>query len=183
MVKWWNKLVEISSSQNGKMVKRLYSPSSSLSFTPPSDNGGQACILTTLAIASALSASVVSGQCRDYFLIVPQAATTHLDAITPRWFWSVYFFFTLLPPPLTPGGGVVHLFNVLVLAIILCSFTDNLLYYLCDTVTYTTLTTAVWSLHDRIIKVYFWNPVEFVRGLHTNLGLKCECVTISLIYD
>ena len=42
MVIWWNTLAEISSSQNGKMVKRLYSRSSALYFARPFNNGYQA---------------------------------------------------------------------------------------------------------------------------------------------
>ena len=80
MVKLWNKLAEMSSLQNGKMVKRLYSPSSSLYFVPPSNNGYQSHVLTTSAFSSVSSASVVSR--RFQFLV---------HSPTP---------FNTLPPPL-----------------------------------------------------------------------------------
>ena len=156
MVKWWNTLVEISSLQNGKMEKSLNSPSSDLSFLPPSKDGDQASFLTPSAAASAVSASVVSGRCHVDIRIFPQAATMNVNAVSPHCFQSIHYFYAFLPPSPTPGGGgVVPFCNLLIFAIVCCPYTGDIIYDLCDTITYTTSTSATWSLHDQFVKVYF----------------------------
>ena len=79
------------------------------------------------------------------------------------------------------GRGVVKFYKLLILAIIRCPYTGDIIYYLCDTITYTTSTSATWYLHDHFVEVYFYTLVELVTGPHKKLGLKSECVTRSLI--
>ena len=43
------------------------------------------------------------------------------------------------------GGGVVPFCNILILSIAPCYYNNNILYYLCTTVKYTTFNSAVWS--------------------------------------
>ena len=45
----------------------------------------------------------------------------------------------------TGGGGVVPFCNILILSIAPYYYNDNILYYLCTTVGYTTFNSAVWS--------------------------------------
>ena len=111
MVKWWNTLVDISSSKNGKMVKRLYLPSSSLSFTYHFENGDQVSFLTTSADASA-----VYRRCRVDHLIVPRADPTPFDAVYPAsfyWYISSLYSFRHLHHRV----GVVPICNLLTLVI------------------------------------------------------------------
>ena len=44
--------------------------------------------------------------------------------------------------------------NILILAIIFCSYTCYILYYLCATLIYTAFTYSVWYLHDRFANMY-----------------------------
>ena len=53
------------------------------------------------------------------------------------------------------GEGVVPFCNLLILAIIWCSYTGDILYYICATVTYTTFTSAICYPHEHFAKVYF----------------------------
>ena len=143
MVKWWNIEVDIYFSQNGKMVKQLYSPLSDLSFARPSDDEYQAWLFIASSDASAISSSVVSGRCRVDCLIVPLSSPMPLYAVSPPWFWSIHFLFTFLPQLPIPGG-VVPFCNLLIFAIFLRSYTGDILYYLCATVTYRNFTGSVW---------------------------------------
>ena len=165
-MKLWNTVAEMSSPQNSEMVKRLYTSFLARCFIPPSDDGYQACFLNPSA-----SASAVYGRCHDDRLILPQNAPTPFDAIPPRYFWSIHFLFIFLLLPPTPGG-FLPLFNLLILAIDQCSYTGNILYYLSDTVTYKTLTSVVWSRHERFAKVYNLTPVEFVICMHKKWALS-----------
>ena len=97
---------------------------------------------------------LISGQCCIDCLIFPQAATTPFHALSHRCFRSIHLFLTFLLPPPT-SGGFVHLFNLLVISVSCCSYNDNILHYLCATVTYTTLTGTIWYLHDCFAKVCF----------------------------
>ena len=109
-------------------------------------------------------------------LIVLRAAPTNFNSISPHWFQSIQFFITFLPPSQTPGE-FSPFFNLLILSIARFSYTGDILYYLCATVTFTTFTSAIWSPHGNFTKVYFYTPVEFVLGSHKKLGLKHEFVT------
>ena len=61
----------------------------------------------------------------------------------PPWFLSIHFLFTFLPQLPIPGG-VVPFCNLLIFAIFLRSYTGDILYYLCATVTYRNFTGSVW---------------------------------------
>ena len=97
---------------------------------------------------------LVSGCFRVDRIIVPLADQTPFNSVSPCCFRSKNFFFTFLLPLPTPWGFVA-LFNLLVLAIVRCFYTGDILYHLCATVTYTTFTNAIWSPYDRFAKVYF----------------------------
>ena len=125
---------------------------------------------------------LVYGQFRVDLLIFPRATPNPFDAVYPHCVRLIRFFFTFLPPMPTPGG-VVPFCNLLIIAIARCSYTDDILYYLCATVTYTTFTSDIWSLYDLFAKVYCYTPVEVVQGPHKKMGLKLKCVTRSLIYN
>ena len=60
-----------------------------------------------------------------------------------------------IPSATANTGGVVPFLNLLILAIVQCSFNGDILYYLCATLTYTTFTSDIWSPHYRFLKVYF----------------------------
>ena len=94
----------------------------------------------------------VSVRCRIDHLIVLRAAWRPFDAVSPCWFWFIHFFFTFLLPPPTPGWFIPFC-NLLILATPWCSYTGDILYYLCANVTYTTFTSAIKSLYERFAKV------------------------------
>ena len=135
------------------MVKFLYSPSPDLSFVSPPNDVDRARFFNPSSASSSVSASVVSGQFRVDCLIFPQPAPMNFDAVSPLCFQSIHFFFDFLPPPLKLGGFVPFC-NLLIIAIFCCSYNDDILYYLCDTITYKTSTSDIWSLHDHFVKVY-----------------------------
>ena len=76
--------------RNGETVMLTFS---ALSFILPLDNGKKSRFLTPPA-----SVSDVSGKYRIDPKIVSWAAHTPFDAVPPRCFWSILFFFTFLPP-------------------------------------------------------------------------------------
>ena len=104
---------------------------------------------------------LVPGRCRVDCLIVPRANPTPFDAVPLRFFRSIHFFFTFLPPPPTPGG-FVPFWNLLIIDTPRCSYTGDILYYLCATVTYTTFTSSIWSPHDCFAKGLLLDPCRSV---------------------
>ena len=134
MVKYSSGDILLTKWRNGETVILTFV---SIIFHNPTEGGDQAHFLTPSYDASIVSASVLSRWCCIDLIIVPWAAPTTFD---------VY-----LPPTTinTGGGGFVPFCNLLILAIAICSDTGNILYYLCDNVTYKTFASAVWSLHDR----------------------------------
>ena len=138
MVKWWNTLAEISSSQNGKMAI--------LHFFG-------ALLRAPLESIICCVCRLVYWRCRVDGLIFPRSAPTLFNSVSPRWFWSIHFLFAFLMPPPTLRGFVP--FCNLLLAIVWCSYTGDVLYYLCATVTYTTFTSSIWYPHDFFAKAYF----------------------------
>ena len=168
MVKWCNESGEIvqiiHTSSHGEMVKHTSGDILSAKW-----QNGETVILTFISplfcaplrrwgpsllldSTRCCTRCLVYGQCRVDLLIFPRAAPTPLDDVYPRCVRSIRFFFTFLPPLPTPGGFAPFC-NLLILAIAHCSYTDNILYYLCATVTYTTFTSAIWSPHDLFAKV------------------------------
>ena len=180
VVKWCNVYGEmvqiIHTSSHGKMVKHssgdilfakwldsetvLYSPSSALSFTAPSDDGDRASFLTPWSAAFIVSASVISGWCHIDRLILPRADPAPFGALSPRCFRSIHFSFTFFLPLPTSGGFVpfAPFCNLLVLAIALCSYTGDILYSLCATIIYKTFASAVWSHKTAFRKSTFRPP-------------------------
>ena len=169
MVKWCNKSGEIvliiQTSSHGKMVKQTSRDTLSAKwqngetviltfiiplFCAPLRRWGQSPLLDSIRC---FTRRLVYGQCRVDILIFPRAAPTPLYAVYPHCVWSMYFFFTFLLPLPTPGGFVPFC-NILIIAIAHYSYADDILYYLCDTVTYTTFTSAIFSTHDLFAKVH-----------------------------
>ena len=135
MVKWWNTLAEISS------ISSI--------FSAPLDS------------ISCFIFHIVSGWCHVDGLIVPQAVPMPFNAAYSRCFWLIHFIFTFLPPPPTPGG-FVPFWNLLIIDTPRCSYTGDILYYLCATVTYTTFTSSIWSPHDCFAKGLLLDPCRSV---------------------
>ena len=128
-----------------KMLKRLYSPSSSLSFVVHPDDGDQSRFFTPSSASSNVSVSFIYGRYLVYNRIFPQAAPMTSDAVSPHFFQWIHFYFNFLLPFSTPGR-VVPFCSLLILAIAQCSYTGELLYHLCANVKYTTFTRSFWSL-------------------------------------
>ena len=98
---------------------------------------------------------LVSGRCRVDRLIIPQSFPTLSDDVSPPLLLIDTFLLYLPYATANTGGGVGPLLKLLVLDITCCSYTGDILYYICATVKYTTFTSAIWSPHDRFAKVYF----------------------------